>query len=795
MNRDETLIQAVERSEAQALELTGLKLALQASEDNAQRLRSLAAISADWYWEQDCDHRFTGFYTEQDTGKLDAAVLESAVGRYRWDLSGITPLGMSWDEHRAVLDARQPFRDFEYMRELEGQSLRYFSISGVPLFDGNGRFIGYRGTTRDISESKRAEQVQRRAFRILDDIVDSIPIAFHLKSVRDGRHEVILWNKAAEALYGVSSREALGRTVHELWPKADADRIHAADLELIEQGVMQDFPDCIALTRHRGAIHVHMRKVPLKDDRGVVTHILVVAEDMTANQAAAARLRHSEMRFRSLTQLSSDWYWELDEEFRFTLLSGGAGGEIKTTVAGSLGKTRWEISDHPANDAAWIAHRSQLERHETFRGFEFECENPGGLRILSISGEPVVDAGGKFTGYRGVGTDITARKEAETALRTSEARFRAVVAVLAEAILVRDAEGKIIDCNASAEYMFGKTLDQLKGMISVAADWQTLNEDGSIILERDRPAALARRTGLAQSNAIMHCLKPDGSVFWGSTNVRPLFDGISSTPYGFVSSISDIGERKRAELEILRLNADLENQVQRRTLQLEAANKELEAFSYSVAHDLRSPLGTIDGYCALLQKLDRPNTGDRVHHYLDRIRSGVRQMVELTDGLLSLTQLSRANVNWETVDLSADANSILARCLEKDPARIVHVTVEPGLLVQGDRALLRQVLENLIANAWKFSSRKTDAEIHVGKELDVDLQAIYFVRDNGAGFDMARADKLFSVFQRQHSSEDFPGSGIGLATVNRIIARHGGKIWAHSAVGQGSTFYFTLGAA
>jgi len=795
MNRDEALIQAVQRSEAQTRELAELKLVLQASEDNAQRLRSLAAISADWYWEQDCEHRFTGLYTEQSTGKLDAAVLDFAVGRHRWELSGVMPLAMSWDEHRAVLDARQPFRDFEYMREFEGQSPRYFSISGVPLFDGNGGFIGYRGTTRDVSESKRAEQVQRRSFRLLDDIVDSIPIAFHLKSVRGGRHEVVLWNKAAEALYGVSSKEALGRTVYELWPKADADRMHAADVELIEQDAMQDFPDRIALTRHRGAIHVHMRKVPLKDDSGVVTHVLVVAEDMTASQAAAARLRHSEMRFRSLTQLSSDWYWELDGQFRFTLLSGGARGEIKTTVSKSLGKTRWEISGHPANQAAWALHRAQLERHETFRGFEFECKNRGGTRILSISGEPVVDAGGNFTGYRGVGTDITARKAAETALRTSEARFRAVVAVLAEAILVRDADGRIIDCNASAEHMFGKALAQLKGTTSVAADWQTLREDGSALPAEERPAFLARQTGLAQSNAIMHCLKPDGSVFWGSTNVRPLFDGISSIPYGFVSSVSDIGERKRAELEILRLNADLENQVQRRTLQLEAANRELEAFSYSVAHDLRSPLGTIDGYCAMLQKLDWSAKADRADHYMDRIRNGVRQMVELTDGLLSLTQLSNTSLKWETVDLSADANSILAQCLEKDPARVVHATVELGLLVRGDRALLRQVLENLIANAWKFSSRKAQAEIHVGKELDAGLQAVYFVRDNGAGFDMARADKLFSVFQRQHSSADFPGSGIGLATVNRIIARHGGKIWANSGVGQGSTFYFTLGAA
>lgn len=288
--------------------------------------------------------------------------------------------------------------------------------------------------------------------------------------------------------------------------------------------------------------------------------------------------------------------------------------------------------------------------------------------------------------------------------------------------------------------------------------------------------------------------KPDGSQLWGLINVQPLFDGPASTPSGFVSTITDISKLKRGEMEIVRLNVELENRVSRRTAQLEAANKELEAFSYSVAHDLRAPLSTIDGFCTLLTKTVPPESGARTHHYLSRIRDGVRRMGDMTDGLLSLAHLSRTSLNWESVDLSTEAINILDQCSENDTARVVQTTVEPGLLVRADTSLLRQVLENLIANAWKFTSKKSCAKISVGKQPGVDQQAVYFVRDNGAGFDMAYADKLFDTFQRLHSPEEFAGNGIGLATVKRIITRHSGRIWADSVVGEGSTFYFTLGS-
>lgn len=415
--------------------------------------------------------------------------------------------------------------------------------------------------------------------------------------------------------------------------------------------------------------------------------------------------------------------------------------------------------------------------------------SPIRVRLQKI---PLRDAAGTVSHILCTAEDMTERLEKEARLRRGEARYRAVVAAMGEAIMVRDAEGRIIDCNRSAQRILGKTLEQMQGTVVAVPEWHMLREDGSMMPLEEQPSVMARRTGLPQSDVAVCYRKPDGTDLWALINVQPLFEDDSKTPSGFVSSLTDISKRKLAELEIVRLNIDLENRVSRRTAQLLAANRELEAFSYSVAHDLRSPLGTIDGFCALLQKALPADAAPRMQHYLARIRGGVSSMGELTNGLLSLAKLSRTSLNWEAVDLSADAAKIVNELSEKDSTRVAQIHIEPGLLVRADRSLLNQVLQNLIANAWKFSSKKPDTDIRIGRLPGGD-QAVFFVRDKGAGFDMAYADKLFGTFQRLHSPQEFIGSGIGLATVERIIVRHGGKIWAESVLGEGSTFFFTLG--
>ena len=383
------------------------------------------------------------------------------------------------------------------------------------------------------------------------------------------------------------------------------------------------------------------------------------------------------------------------------------------------------------------------------------------------------------------------RQRSQEAAREAAAKVREQASLLdraQDAIVVRNLDRTIRYWNKGAEHLYGWTSAEVLGL--------TMDN----LMHRSPKVLAAMNQALASGGdwtSELEQVARDGSTVYAEarwTAVRDEHGQIN----GVLGIKTDIRERKRAREEIMHLNASLEERVNQRTAQLQFANKQLEAFSYSLSHDLRTPLSAVDGFSHLLEKAvivssDAPSS-QRIKHYLSRIRAGVVQMGELIDVIVSLAQVSRKSLRWEPVDLSAQVETLLRSYQEREPDRATLLHVEPGLMAHGDPQLLRQMLDNLLDNAWKFSARQARTEITFGRETGTS-ETVYFVRDNGAGFDMAYASKLFGAFERLHTPAEFAGTGIGLTTVQRIVLRHGGQVWGQSTPGLGATFYFTLDAA
>lgn len=416
------------------------------------------------------------------------------------------------------------------------------------------------------------------------------------------------------------------------------------------------------------------------------------------------------------------------------------------------------------------------------------------------------DKNGMNIGFTKITRDVTERKLAEAERERlmadhrqaasdaikSRAQFEAVFQSMQDGLVVFDRDGNVTLVNEAEARIngFGSAEEMKRNMAFFAGVYELAGQDGARLAVEDWPVSRIMR-GETLSNVELRGRRTDtGQEWYFSFSGAPIYDERGKIEL-VVTVTRDITARKKAEDDVRRLNSELEQRVVERTEQLEAANIELEAFSYSVSHDLRAPLRAIDGFSQVLLEDYTERLDEAGRDSLRRIRAASQRMALLIDDMLNLSRVTRAEMRTETVDLSLMSAAIAEELKKTSPERDVTFIIAPGVAAQGDGRLLRVVMENLLGNAWKFTGKHPRARIEFGV-AEKDGTSAYFVRDDGAGFDMNYGHKLFGVFQRLHAMTEFIGTGIGLATVQRIIRRHGGRVWAEGAVERGATFYFTL---
>ncbi|WPB74017.1 PAS domain S-box protein [Archangium violaceum] len=409
--------------------------------------------------------------------------------------------------------------------------------------------------------------------------------------------------------------------------------------------------------------------------------------------------------------------------------------------------------------------------------------HPEGRHVHSIA-RPVRDSQGNILGVTLSLRDTHEQRMAEADQRRTELRFKLLVESAQEGLWTVDVTGHTVYANRYLCQMLGYTVEEMltKALFDVICP-----EDIPLMHQYVED----RRQGKSAVLNDFRLVRKDGTVLWTLVSTGPLYDE-TGKHIGAMAMITDISQRRQAEEQVRQLNAELERRIAERTAQLEFSNRELEAFAYSVAHDLRAPLRSISNFTLALSEDCADKLDATGQDYLQRIRASSQRMAELIDGILALSRVNRTEFVETDVNLSGISRSISEQLQRWQPERTVRFQLQDGLVDRGDSQLLRLVLENLMGNAWKFSREKPVAEIQFGTLPETGSGRVYFVRDNGAGFDMEYQRKLFGVFQRLHTQQEFEGNGVGLATVQRIIRRHGGRVWGEGQVGQGATFFFTL---
>lgn len=639
---------------------------------------------------------------------------------------------------------------------------------------------------REHSESgrKQEDEALRESEQRLASIYNTVgDVIFCLSVEPAGQFRFVSVNSAFLKVTGLSQEMVVGRNVNEIIPEPSLAMVLGkyrqtiAEKTIVRWEEISDYPT----GRLTGVVSI----APVFDDKGTCTHLVGSVHDITERKQLEEDLRLSE------------------ENFRRSLENSPLGVRI-VTIEGETIYANREILDIYGYDSIEELKRTPLKNRYTPESYaeflirrdkrrqnieapsEYEISivrKDGEVRHLQVFRKKILWDGEKQ--FQVLYNDITERKLAEEVIRESESKFRTLFESASDAIFLVD-QNIFIDCNLKTLEMFGCTREQIIGQPPYRFSPE-VQPDGRNSTEQAQEKNNTVLKGQPQFFEWKHC-RYDGTLFDAEISLN----FISDMGKNYIQAICrDITERKQTEEYLKKYREHLEELVRERTIKLESSNKELEAFSYSASHDLRAPLRSIDGFSQALLEDCEDKLDMQGKDYLIRIRAATKRMADLIEDLLQLSRLTRTEMNIEKINLTRIARSVIDELQKSHPQRHVEIKIGDGLEDTADSRLMRITLENLLGNAWKFTEKQVKAVIEFGC-TEEGGKKVYFIRDNGVGFDMAYVDKLFAPFQRLHNEEEFPGTGIGLALVRRIIHRHGGKVWTEGQTDKGATFYFSL---
>jgi PAS domain S-box-containing protein len=506
-------------------------------------------------------------------------------------------------------------------------------------------------------------------------------------------------------------------------------------------------------------------------------------------------LAQSERKFRTVADFTYDWEYWIGPDRHFIYMSPSS-----ERITGYRPE---EFMQAPGlmEQIAYFEDRQKIVRHfdeaslsEEACTFDFRIVTRlGQVRWIGHVCQPVYDSQGHFIGRRSSNRDITKQKRTEEDLRRNEQQYRFLTENMKDVVWILDVDSLCFRyVSPSVERLRGYTAEEVAARPMDDAIMPDFRNHFRNLIVRHADDFLSRRIPADHfyTNEIEQTCK-DGSTVWTEMVTRYYFNE-ERDKVELIGVTREISERKKAEAKIRTLNQELEQRVIERTAQIGVLNHELEAFSYSVSHDLRAPLRTLEGFSQVILEDYGNQLDDAGKDYLNRIRNASKRMASLIDDLLQLSRISRSSPEFTEIDLSLLAQKVFNELIEVHSERQIDFLVDPKMIVKADERMMRIVLTHLIGNAIKFTRKCEQACIEISSKKEEGKQ-IYFVKDNGVGFNMAHVEKLYHAFQRLHSSAEYDGNGIGLAIVKRIILHHGGKVWAESSANKGATFYFTLG--